>query len=47
MVTRDPYCQRSYDAWSVTYCAPSGLFCCAVLVPRALPWAVILRPFRA
>jgi len=41
-----PLSGRSGDAWSV-YCALTGLLFLVRCLPRAVPWAMVLRPVGA
>src|ERR1039457_6030267 len=41
------YRKRGRDASALFYVAPTGLDCSLLLLPRAMPWATIFRPFGA
>src|ERR1019366_5500097 len=41
------YRKRGRDASPWFYVAPTGLDCSLLLLPRAMPWATIFRPFGA
>src|ERR1039457_1798344 len=41
------YRKRGRDASASFYVAPTGLDCSLLLLPRAMPWASIFRPFGA
>src|ERR1017187_6615521 len=41
------YRKRGRDASPSFYVAPTGLDCSLLLLPRAMPWATIFRPFGA